>query len=139
TYQLRYSPFPAEGGALLKEPLYYSVWSATGANPLDSTFSIQQHSNVIRLITPSQQWQQRLSRKVTLSRCPGFVEGGKGVVGQIDDGESANKKAIKKFLHRIKENIGIAERTEFSKTLTDAFEQMDKYKVKKTEFGIPIF
>ncbi|VDL81751.1 unnamed protein product [Nippostrongylus brasiliensis] len=64
-----------------------------------------------------------------LSRCPGFVEGGKGVVGQIDDGESANKKAIKKFLHRIKENIGIAERTEFSKTLTDAFEQMDKYKL----------
>ncbi|WKX91352.1 hypothetical protein Q1695_009862 [Nippostrongylus brasiliensis] len=67
--------------------------------------------------------------KNRLSRCPGFVEGGKGVVGQIDDGESANKKAIKKFLHRIKENIGIAERTEFSKTLTDAFEQMDKYKL----------
>ncbi|VDO97665.1 unnamed protein product [Heligmosomoides polygyrus] len=61
--------------------------------------------------------------------CPGFTGGGKGIVGRIDDGQSDNKRALKKFFYRLKENIGLAERTEFSKTLSDAFDDLDKYKL----------
>lgn len=51
------------------------------------------------------------------------------VVDNTVQGQSDNKRALKKFFYRLKENIGLAERTEFSKTLSDAFDDLDKYKV----------
>ncbi|VDO66746.1 unnamed protein product [Haemonchus placei] len=39
-----------------------------------------------------------------------------------------NKQALKKFIHRVKESVGIAQRTRYSDKLCDDFEQLDNYK-----------
>uniref|UniRef100_A0A158P913 BAR domain-containing protein n=1 Tax=Angiostrongylus cantonensis TaxID=6313 RepID=A0A158P913_ANGCA len=64
-----------------------------------------------------------------MDECPGYTETGKGVVTRGSEIENDNKRAIKKFLHRLKETAGIAERTKFSKKLSDAMEHMDRYKL----------
>ncbi|EYC18113.1 hypothetical protein Y032_0028g1684 [Ancylostoma ceylanicum] len=61
--------------------------------------------------------------------CPGVSGAGKGVVGQADANQGGNKKKMKRFFHKFKETIGIAERTEFSKALSEAMEDMDRYKL----------
>ncbi|KAK6043487.1 hypothetical protein COOONC_19008 [Cooperia oncophora] len=61
--------------------------------------------------------------------CPGFTTGGQGVVNRRANSQCDNKRALRKFVHRVKENIGMVERTEFSKELSDAFEQLDNYKL----------
>ncbi|KAL6730297.1 hypothetical protein Aduo_001279 [Ancylostoma duodenale] len=58
--------------------------------------------------------------------CPGGT--GKGVVGQVDANQGGKNK-MKRFFHKFKETMGLAERTEFSKELSEAMEDMDRYKL----------
>ncbi|KAK5986284.1 BAR domain-containing protein [Trichostrongylus colubriformis] len=67
--------------------------------------------------------------------CPGFTTSGKGVVSRVDNNQSDNTRALKKFFHRLKENVGLVERTEFSKELNDAFDNMDNYKLCLDRLG----
>ncbi|KJH53473.1 hypothetical protein DICVIV_00214 [Dictyocaulus viviparus] len=67
-----------------------------------------------------------------MTQCPGFTETGKGVVTQSEEIASGNKRAIKKFFHRLKESVGIVERTQFSKKLSETMEHFDQYKVDYT-------
>ncbi|CAJ0592829.1 unnamed protein product [Cylicocyclus nassatus] len=82
-------------------------------------------------------WEQRsreskrLSSKSTklLSQMSVGAEG-RGILGQAEAGKDSGKKQqMKRLFHRLKENIGIAERTEFSKELKAAMEGLDRYKL----------
>ncbi|XGW20720.1 hypothetical protein V3C99_004034 [Haemonchus contortus] len=60
------------------------------------------------------------------SPVPVFPESGKGIV---DTGESKRRQNIKRFFFRIKESIGMVEKTEISKAFTESLTHMDKYKL----------
>ncbi|XGW20716.1 hypothetical protein V3C99_004032 [Haemonchus contortus] len=45
-----------------------------------------------------------------------------------DESPAENKQALKKLIHRVKESVGIAQRTRYSDKLCDEFEQLDNYK-----------
>nr|CDJ91745.1 hypothetical protein HCOI_01496200 [Haemonchus contortus] len=47
-----------------------------------------------------------------------------------------NKQALKKLIHRVKESVGIAQRTRYSDKLCDEFEQLDNYKNHDTQVSL---
>lgn len=60
--------------------------------------------------------------------CPGFGSSGKGVVTP-ETGESKRRKNLKRLFFRIKESIGLVEKTEVSKEFTQSLVHLDKYKI----------
>ncbi|KAK6728777.1 hypothetical protein RB195_006057 [Necator americanus] len=79
-----------------------------------------EYSKVLKTATPASGKSQMY---------PGVTGAGKGVLAQADAVQNAKKAKMKRFFHKLKENIGFVERTEFSKELSTAMEEMDRYKL----------
>ncbi|KAK6728771.1 hypothetical protein RB195_006055 [Necator americanus] len=60
---------------------------------------------------------------------PGFGATGKGVVQAPVPVESKRVQNVKRFFFRVKESIGLVEKTEVSKAFTDSLAHLDKYKL----------
>ncbi|EYC18117.1 hypothetical protein Y032_0028g1686 [Ancylostoma ceylanicum] len=61
--------------------------------------------------------------------CPGFGATGKGVVQAPVPVESKRMQNVKRFFFRVKESIGLVEKTEVSKAFTMSLAHLDKYKL----------
>ncbi|KAK5986234.1 hypothetical protein GCK32_001959, partial [Trichostrongylus colubriformis] len=77
---------------------------------------------------------KKLEKQIRRSTSTEFQGRAKIVIDETIN-QSDNTRALKKFFHRLKENVGLVERTEFSKELNDAFDNMDNYKLCLDRLG----